>query len=279
MSEWLVGCPECGTRFRVLAGQLEVAGGKVRCGACLAVFRASERLEPMAAAAQSQAVEDQVPAGEMAAGHRHRAVLHDAASDAMPEWPEEGAGGVFDAAVDAAGLAEFDAAEVPPTLALAAPERRRRRWPWALLLLFGVLLATVQGLVWTFDTAALNPTWRPYYAQACAWLGCDLPQWRDPAAIRSHRLSLRPHPERPDALLLEAMIENRGEFEQPFPAIELQFADVRGRPLAARRFRPEEYLAGELTAGSLMPVAQPVRIAVLIENPGDEAVNYQIAFW
>jgi len=31
--------------------------------------------------------------------------------------------------------------------------------------------------------------------------------------------------------------------------------------------------------GSLMPVGQPVRITVGMESPGEEAVNYQIAFW
>ena len=31
-------CPSCGTRFRVNETQLEIAGGRVRCGACLTVF-------------------------------------------------------------------------------------------------------------------------------------------------------------------------------------------------------------------------------------------------
>ena len=33
-------CPACTTRFQVTAGQLKLAGGKVRCGACLEVFNA-----------------------------------------------------------------------------------------------------------------------------------------------------------------------------------------------------------------------------------------------
>src|SRR5690606_29830250 len=42
MSELLVTqCPHCQTRFRLTPEQLGVAGGHVRCGACLEVFHAA----------------------------------------------------------------------------------------------------------------------------------------------------------------------------------------------------------------------------------------------
>ena len=37
-------CPHCQTRFRVTESQLEIAGGKVRCGACLSVFQGVDHL-------------------------------------------------------------------------------------------------------------------------------------------------------------------------------------------------------------------------------------------
>ena len=37
-------CPNCDTRFRVSEAQLQVAGGRVRCGACLTVFDGAEYL-------------------------------------------------------------------------------------------------------------------------------------------------------------------------------------------------------------------------------------------
>ncbi len=41
MSRYIITeCPACTTRFQVTAGQLKLAGGKVRCGACLEVFNA-----------------------------------------------------------------------------------------------------------------------------------------------------------------------------------------------------------------------------------------------
>lgn len=265
MSEWLVACPECATRFRVVSGQLTVADGRVRCGACLAVFDATDRLEPIEAAEQPPAE----PASGASRTHRHRSVL--ASQRTLPEASEPLPVSDFPTPPP---VFELD----PPTLAAPAP-MRRRRWPWAIIAVAGLLLAVVQTLFWTFEEVAVDPRWRPYYATACGWIGCSLPELRHPASIRSRRLSIRPHPDHADALLLEALIENQADFAQPYPAIELQFADVRGQPLAVRRFRPDEYLRGEVAVGSLMPVGQPVRIAMALDSPGEEAVNYQISFW
>jgi hypothetical protein len=44
--------------------------------------------------------------------------------------------------------------------------------------------------------------------------------------------------------------------------------------VAGRRFKPEEYLGGELTGSRLMPVMQPVHIALELLDPGPRAVNY-----
>ena len=37
-------CPNCSTRFRVTETQLQVAAGRVRCGACLTVFQGIDHL-------------------------------------------------------------------------------------------------------------------------------------------------------------------------------------------------------------------------------------------
>jgi len=50
-------CPSCHTRFRVAEAQLGRAGGKVRCGACLAVFHGIEHLT--LESAQAYADDDQ----------------------------------------------------------------------------------------------------------------------------------------------------------------------------------------------------------------------------
>lgn len=57
-------CPNCLTRFRVSDTQLQVAGGRVRCGACLTVFQGVDRLlwekEPDLAEGQAREVLDEL---------------------------------------------------------------------------------------------------------------------------------------------------------------------------------------------------------------------------
>ena len=43
-------CPSCGTKFRVVADQLRISEGWVRCGRCQEVFDASQALEALPAA-------------------------------------------------------------------------------------------------------------------------------------------------------------------------------------------------------------------------------------
>ena len=43
----IVECPHCGTRFQVHQADLAAADGRLRCGACLKVFRVVETLEPI----------------------------------------------------------------------------------------------------------------------------------------------------------------------------------------------------------------------------------------
>ena len=43
-SQYKTRCPHCGAQFRVGREHLQQAGGKVRCGSCLEVFRATEHL-------------------------------------------------------------------------------------------------------------------------------------------------------------------------------------------------------------------------------------------
>ena len=76
------------------------------------------------------------------------------------------------------------------------------------------------------------------------------------------------------ALAVDAIITNQAPFPQPYPSLQLQFTDLNGAPVAGRQFRPEEYLGGELTGSRLMPVQQPVHIALELVDPGPRAVNY-----
>ncbi|MOA50305.1 hypothetical protein D3C78_1733040 [compost metagenome] len=77
---------------------------------------------------------------------------------------------------------------------------------------------------------------------------------------------------------MDAIIYNRAPFAQPFPLLELRFEDINGQSLASRRFKPGEYLAGELAGQTDMPPQTPIHIALEILDPGTQAVNYSLSF-
>ncbi len=89
---------------------------------------------------------------------------------------------------------------------------------------------------------------------------------------------VRSHPSYRGALVVDAILYNRASFAQPFPLLELRFADIGGQPIASRRFKPSEYLSGELAGQQDMPSQTPIHISLEILDPGSKAVNYSLAF-
>jgi hypothetical protein len=60
--------------------------------------------------------------------------------------------------------------------------------------------------------------------------------------------------------------------------LELRFADLNGHLIASRRFKPGEYLSGDLEGMAEMPPQTPIHIALDILDPGAKAVNYSLSF-
>ena len=357
-------CPTCRTRFRVTETQLNVAAGRVRCGACLSVFAGVEHLvlgagprlrpgespnealdalldelradAPVAkATSQGRAPETPRVRDETARRDERDAVrprakplaseasVHEAPveteddresvrerssddeisepvreaevesprstvgsheprrdarirSTETPAAPESPASVPADAAVEASPAANVALAIGPEDL-MERP-RRRRRWWLPLLVRLGTTLFAAQVLDFQFDAWAKNPDVRPVYEWLCPRLHCQLPVMRSLDDIRSKNLVVRANPDVPGQLMVDALIVNQARFAQPFPVIELRFSSMDGRPIAARRFAPEEYLAGELKGATMFAPLTPVHIAFAIDDPGTDAVSYYIQF-
>lgn len=160
------------------------------------------------------------------------------------------------------------------------PPRPRwgRRLLWGLLILLALAGLGAQYVYFHLAELARNEQLRPWLEQACPLLGCQLPPRVDVSLIKSSNLTVRNHPTHPGALTVDAIIYNRAAFAQPFPLLELRFEDLNGQPLASRRFKPGEYLGGELAGRKDMPPQTPIHIALEILDPGAQAVNYSLAF-
>lgn len=151
-----------------------------------------------------------------------------------------------------------------------------------LLLTLGVLILMVAGVAqyiyFNFDTLARTPQWRPLLEQACNTLGCRLPSQVDLDSIVGTNLVVRSHPHERNALVIDVIIKNNAPFEQPFPAVQLNFEDMNGNPVAGRRFQPVEYIHDPSIDFQRMPPQTPIHLTLEIVDPGRSAESYQIEF-
>ncbi|WP_368735915.1 DUF3426 domain-containing protein [Pseudomonas sp. 30_B] len=172
-----------------------------------------------------------------------------------------------------------DLSDEPLQLDWQKPKRHwGRRLFWLLLVLLALAGLAGQYVIYHFEELARQDQYRPWFAQACPELGCTLPSKVDVDQIRSSNLVVRSHPDFSGALVVDAIIYNRANFSQPFPLLEMRFADLNGQLIASRRFKPSEYLSGELAGQSEMPPQTPIHISLDILDPGPKAVNYSLSF-
>ncbi|MFS2071648.1 DUF3426 domain-containing protein [Pseudomonas sp. CT11-2] len=153
-----------------------------------------------------------------------------------------------------------------------------RRFFWLLLILLGAAGLVGQYVAYHFDELARQDQYRPWFQQLCPHIGCTVPSKVDIAKVKSSNLVVRSHPDFNGALVVDAIIYNRAPFSQPFPLLELRFADLNGHLIASRRFKPGEYLNGDLEGLAEMPPQTPIHIALDILDPGPKAVNYSLSF-
>lgn len=173
----------------------------------------------------------------------------------------------------------FELDDEPLQLDWQPPKKPWGRWiGWTVLNLLGASALAGQYVIYHFDELARQDQYRPWFEQLCPAVGCQLPSKVDISQIKSSNLVVRSHPEFSGALVVDAILYNRAPFSQPFPLLEIRFADINGQLLASRRFKPSEYLAGELAGNVEMPPQTPIHISLDILDPGTQAVNYSLSF-
>lgn len=178
-------------------------------------------------------------------------------------------------AIPAASIARLQ--EEPLQFRQPATAVRRRPWGWIAGSVLMLILAAAQTLYFQFDQWARTPQWRPAYTQLCQLIGCSLPKVQNIRDMNTQHLVVRAHPTLQKALMVDTLLLNRADHEQPFPDLLLVFSDLNDRVVASRRFSPAQYLSGELAGQQDMPVRTPVHIALEIVDPGPEAVSYAIS--
>lgn len=373
MSVITASCPQCHAQYQLTPEQLSVAGGKVRCGACMTVFQAAPApvaAPPPAPVAKAPAdaprkpqrsafVNDQddlllssidkkkplneelisdgdddfspPPVEEIQFSDEFDQVLRENglsndtgtlvddeawAEQLLEEEEDEPAAELQSQqksgkkktenakvadddpfAVDLEGLdisLELTADEEEAIGAFTKDDLRHRIKPeplefalagrrslWLNLALGVVAVVALGGLAaqllyFQFDTLARDPQWRDTYAAICQRVGCTLPDQYRIEDIRASHLGVKSHPHYTQALMVDTIIINHADVDQPFPNVELFFTNTSQQVVAARKFTPEEYLRGELKHATLMPRRQPVHLALEIDDPGRLATGYRM---
>ena len=127
------------------------------------------------------------------------------------------------------------------------------------------------------DSLAQEARYRPYYESACHYLPCELPEFDDPELLQIRELMVRSHPTETEALIVDALLRNTGEYRQRFPKLHLQFSDINDNFIADRIFEVSEYLGGEMRGLTFIPGTTEVRLTIEIVDPGERALGYRMS--
>jgi hypothetical protein len=176
-----------------------------------------------------------------------------------------------------AGEAANEDAPVADFLEDAPPPRR------SLSLAFGIALL-VLGLAaqavhyFRSEIAVLVPEARPYLANACASLRCDLKLPRRPKLMAIESSDLQADGRRDNVIVLNAVLRNQAQFAQEYPSLELTLTDERDEALARRVLVPADYLLGlpaEQIAQGIAAGADAA-LRVYFDTGGLRAIGYRM---
>ncbi len=270
-------CPHCHTIFNVSQQQLELADGMVRCGMCQQVFNALVQPDLFN--------DNEAPPDDNAADSNTDTTTEAGRVESETSSPEQTA---HNADADAADNSHannilFDDSEaasvVPDELRV---DGHRRSVLSTLMWTLGSLLLTVTLLLqfaWHQREYLIRQPWlQPYLAQACRQFDCSLLQLRNPGKIELSSRNVYTHPTEQNALMVSLTLVNKAPYPQALPDIQIEFSDVVGTVIAARRLRPQEYL--NVDADNLQPLSpdKPVSLALEIVDPGKQALTYEFRF-
>ena len=289
-------CPACQTSFRVVADQLKIAQGWVRCGRCAEVFDASAQFVPEpAAGSPGPGVPSTVAEPPIPEEPEQQAIEAPSLQPALADQPSAGAaatqalptaeipanGGV--AAATAPVVAPLEQA-VPDTLRVpeadSAPEvsfvrdaRRREFWQKPpIRFLLGTLAALLLGalaLQWTVRQrhalAAMHPALMPVLHTLCGALGCDIRPLRRIASLAIESASFSKTAA--DSYRLGFVLKNNDAVPLEIPAMEVTLIDSREQALLRRVLTPAQFGAIAATLGARQELNSAVSLRVSAEAP------------
>jgi len=313
-------CPQCDTRFRLTETQLKLADGNVRCSVCQQIFNALEIAAQSQSSGQQPLLDQplqqqplpQPPLINQQNTNDDTLNFSASSTDATDSTEELYVAADNTASIDCPpdiGEVDFDQNSVSDDSHKDAfdffddvanepqshvvPEKYKDSYTsntgsllsnlsWSV----GILILCVSLLfqyAW-FNRDQLNqlPQLQAWTEKLCQHVTCKDIRIRDPQKIELVSRNVYSHPKQDNALMIDITMKNLAEFAQPLPVMQINFSDVRGGQIAARRFLPQEYLATEnWHADSSQQLFEPgttISFTMEIQDPGKQALTYVFDF-
>ncbi len=290
-------CPHCDTKFRVTETQVQAANGFVRCGVCSEVFnavKAASQHEHQSFLADDVTTKESPIEKQSAAVTEENEAIEDLLFEALAD--DKIINVNENTAADESGKDAFDffSEESNESLQHVVPDKFRDSYSsqtpstastalWSTGILF--LMATlIIEYIW-FNRDQLNkiPELQGAISTLCQLVKCKNVSIRDPANIELITRNVFSHPNEKGALIVNVTMKNNATFAQPYPVMQIDFSDVRGNSVAARRFWPKEYLASKsqqrnTEQPSLLQPNTSASITLEIQDPGKQAMTYEFNF-
>lgn len=165
----------------------------------------------------------------------------------------------------------FSRAAPPP-----ATRHRAQHGLWAAAALLLVTLA-VQVSVAARGALAADARWRPWVSAVCGVLHCSIPAWREPGAYSMLRRDVRPLPDAPGTLRVQASFRNDARWPQSWPVLWLRLSDAEGRVIGEQGFTPDQYLP-QATPGDVLAPGQSAEVSFLVQEPSSATAAFSFDF-
>lgn len=249
-------CPGCSTVHPVNAAILARNGGRYRCGKCNKTSNALESLFDE----WPEAGRKPAPAGDLPVLGQEIDLKKAGESRLNP---------------DEAGLSG-EPAEAQPSPSRAGRLLLRTAW-----LVGGVLIGALI-IIKAAEYSGKPILEKEEIDETLIALGVKEPRaktvFRDLELIHLVSRKLVSDPTRPGTLRLEATIVNRAPQSQPYPDLEIILFDTAGARHATHHFEPADYLSRAPEPGSGMSPHAYLPFSLELEDPGEQAVGFELVF-
>lgn len=233
--------------------------------------------------------------GVLRSGRRPAAITEPPPADDAPTWPGTTAEPALQpAAPEPARRAHAPVQHAPPETEDAAahepdiarlnatygrPPREAhpvlQAFGWMLVVALTLLLGAQSAYLYRMEIARELPGLRPLLTEACAHAKCVIPYPQDAERIAIEASDLQAEPGKSGHYLLHATLNNRAEYPQRWPHLELTLTDAGDNPISRRVLAPTDWLsAGE--DGEAFPARHAIELRLPFAAPGVAPTGYRI---